>query len=213
MQIISKSVTDKIKVSKGGMMWLSFFLFAGCALQDEGMSPSADHDNNVSKVMNSESTRLAAFGVGADSLKITMNRNFNAHLEGANEIPATGSEGQGEAIFQLNREETEIYYKLNVANTKDITQAHIHCGGANVNGPVVVFLFGFNAEGVNQNGTLAEGKITSEDIIPRDSSAACMDGLATFGALLEHMRSGEAYVNVHTLAFPGGEIRGQIRMK
>jgi hypothetical protein len=29
--------------------------------------------------------------------------------------------------------------------------------------------------------------------------------------LLEAMRSGNTYVNVHTSQYPGGEIRGQIR--
>jgi hypothetical protein len=29
--------------------------------------------------------------------------------------------------------------------------------------------------------------------------------------LVNHMRSGNAYVNVHTLRYPAGEVRGQIR--
>jgi CHRD domain len=76
---------------------------------------------------------------------------------------------------------------------------------------VVVFLFGFVVGGVNQNGVLAEGTITSANIIPRGSSAACMGGLATFENLLERIRNGSVYVNAHTVAFEGGEIRGQIK--
>ncbi|HET9487001.1 MAG TPA: CHRD domain-containing protein [Chryseosolibacter sp.] len=34
--------------------------------------------------------------------------------------------------------------------------------------------------------------------------------MATFEDLVERMRTGGAYVNAHTPAYPGGEIRGQI---
>ena len=38
-----------------------------------------------------------------------------------------------------------------------------------------------------------------------------MTGIS-FEALLEEMRAGTAYVNFHTTAYPGGEIRGQVRL-
>ena len=64
---------------------------------------------------------------------------------------------------------------------------------------------------MTQNGILAEGTITSADIISRPSSAACAGGLATFENLLERIRNGTVYVNAHTVDFEGGEIRGQIK--
>jgi hypothetical protein len=76
---------------------------------------------------------------------------------------------------------------------------------------VVAFLFPFDAAGVTLNGTLVEGTITADDIIPRPDSPACPGGVATFEDLLAKIRSGDAYVNVHTLAFPAGEIRGQFK--
>ena len=73
-----------------------------------------------------------------------------------------------------------------------------------------MFLFGFNAAGVAPNGQLSEGTITNANVIPRPPSPVCPDGVANFDELIERMRSGDAYVNVHTLVFPGGEIRGDI---
>jgi hypothetical protein len=139
-------------------------------------------------------------------------RNFRAHLAGRNEVPPVGpvdTNAQGQAIFQLSKDETELEFKLIVANIEDVTQAHIHCGAAGVNGPVVVFLYGFGPI-VSPNGVLSEGVRTDDNVIPLPDSAACPGGISDFADLVEKIRSGGAYVNVHTVDHPGGEIRGQI---
>jgi hypothetical protein len=203
MKVTLKKIPDRMR--KGKWMLISFFLFAGCMQYDESLTPK-DHQRNSDPTIL-ESTELAK---GAN-IAANKKRVFTAHLSGINEVPAVNSKGAGQAIFKLNKDGTELHYKLIVANTKNITQAHIHCGEPGVNGPVVVFLFGLVPGGVNQNGVLAEGTITASSIIPRTPSAACVEGLMTFEDLLDRMRNGGAYVNAHTLAFPGGEIRGQIR--
>ena len=136
--------------------------------------------------------------------------NFAAPLRGNEEVPAVETHAVGVATFKLNRAETEMQFKLNVANGEGITQAHIHCGPPGVNGPVVVFLFGFVPTGVDNNGTLNEGVITNANVLPRPDSAACPGGVANLGDVVAKMRTGGAYANVHTLDFPGGEIRGGI---
>ncbi len=137
---------------------------------------------------------------------------FTASLKGANERPVpVDTNAAGLARFWLNSDETEIHYKLIVANIDGVTQAHIHCGTPDVAGPVVAFLYGFNAAGVTVNGVLAEGVITQANVIARPSSAACPGGVATLADIIAKMRSGGAYANVHTLAWPAGEERGTIR--
>jgi hypothetical protein len=138
------------------------------------------------------------------------NRNYTASLKGRNEVPAVDSNGQGQAIFHLNEDGTALSYKLIVANIDNVTQSHIHCGTEGVNGPVVAFLFHLMPAGVTVNGVLAEGTITAADIIPRPDSPACPGGIASLADLLAKIESGQTYVNVHTLAWPGGEIRGPI---
>jgi hypothetical protein len=138
-------------------------------------------------------------------------QNFVAPLSGGEEVPPVDTNARGQTLFRLNADETAIDFKLIVANLKDTTQAHIHCGAAGVNGPVVAFLFGLVEDGVTTNGILSQGTVTPADVIPRPDSAACPGGVADFDDLVEKMRSGEAYVNVHTVAHPPGEIRGQIR--
>jgi len=128
--------------------------------------------------------------------------NFVAPLEGAQENPPVATTATGLAKFQLNKAGTAIDYKLIVANIQGVTQSHIHCNGPpGVNGPVSVFLYGFGPV-VSPNGILAQGSIGAV------FTGAC--GINDLNALLAAMRSGNTYVNVHTLAVPSGEIRGQI---
>ncbi|HEX8271766.1 MAG TPA: CHRD domain-containing protein [Longimicrobiaceae bacterium] len=132
--------------------------------------------------------------------------NFGANLSGDEEVPPNDSKGRGHAQFWLSKDGTSLQYKLIVANIENVTQAHIHIAPEGVNGPVVTFLFGFVAGGVTQNGVLAEGTITQANLIARPA----IGFTATMASLLAAMRSGNAYVNVHTVQLPAGEIRGQV---
>jgi hypothetical protein len=135
-------------------------------------------------------------------------KNFGTHLTGDAEVPTTDSKGQGQAIFQLSKDGTEISYKLIVANIENVTQAHIHCcAGPTGTAGVVAWLYpsappSALIEGRSQ-GVLGEGVLTDADVV---------GGLAGGGiaALLEQIRAGLTYVNVHTSQFPPGEIRGQL---
>jgi aldose sugar dehydrogenase len=135
-------------------------------------------------------------------------RNFVAPADGSQEVPPVATRARGQAIFQLSKDGAELSYKLIVANLHNITQAHIHYGAAGVNGPVVAWLY---PEGPPSqliegrfSGVLAEGTITGNDLVND------LEGLP-LSALIDLMMAGEAYVNVHTSQYPGGEIRGQIR--
>ena len=133
--------------------------------------------------------------------------NFVATASGGEEVPANSSRGRGTAVFHLSDDGTTLHYKLIVANIENVTQSHIHIAPKGVNGPVVVFLFGFVAGGVTENGVLAEGDITAANLIARPAIGFG----ATMAELLAAMRSGGAYVNVHTVAVPSGAIRGQVQ--
>jgi hypothetical protein len=155
----------------------------------------------VAGAAGAQMVRFRAFSAG----------NFTAHLTGGEEVPPVATRGTGQAALSVSDDRSEVRYKLLVANVKNMTQAHIHCGAAGVNGPVVVFLFGLVPDGETLNGILAQGSFTAENIIVRPDSAACPGGVADLEGLLAKMEAGMTYVNVHTLQYPGGEVRGQIR--
>lgn len=134
-------------------------------------------------------------------------KNFRAHLSGDQEVPANESIAQGQATFQLSKDGTELSYKLIVANLEDLHMAHIHRAAAGVNGGVVVWLYPAGPPPAmisgTTNGILAEGTIKAANL--RGSLAG-----QPLSTLINEMSAGNTYVNVHTMLFPGGEIRGQI---
>jgi CHRD domain len=142
-------------------------------------------------------------------------RNFVAHLSGRDEVPSNASLAQGQAIFHLSEDGTQLDYKLIAANIDNVVFAHIHLAPAGVNGPVVAFLFGPAAAGSGRfSGVLAQGTITADDLIGPLAGQP-------LSALVDAMLAGNTYVNAHTddgVApagtgpgdLPAGEIRGQI---
>ncbi|MCI0635095.1 MAG: CHRD domain-containing protein [Actinobacteria bacterium] len=129
---------------------------------------------------------------------------FEAKLSGANEVPAVNTQGAGVATIKLVNDRTELRFRLLVKNLTDVVQAHIHLGPAGVNGPVVVFLLHpGEAPPGPFTGLLAEGSATAADLVGPLAGHP-------FSELVDAMLAGNTYVNVHTVAFPAGEIRGQV---
>jgi hypothetical protein len=130
-------------------------------------------------------------------------RTFNAHLTGRNEVPPVATKAQGEATLRLNDGRTSMTYRVNVAGLENATAAHIHSGTRGQNGPIVVTLFSGLKPG-RFSGVLARGTITSANLEGQLAGQP-------LSALVRLIRSGQAYVNVHTQKYPAGEIRGQLR--
>jgi len=142
----------------------------------------------------------ALLGAGSGS-----GRNFSADLTGDQEVPQVSTETVGKAKFHADVDETELRFSVKVKNAEGllgVAGAHIHCAPAGSNGPVVAFLAGSVPGGLG--GTVDfGGTLTDDNVI----NPACG---ATIAELLDSMQDGDTYVNGHSLANPGGEVRGQI---
>jgi hypothetical protein len=110
---------------------------------------------------------------------------ISVKLSGAEEVPPVSTPGSGSGSFRV-AEDGAITGSV---TTKDVqgTMAHIHRGAKGQNGPIIVPL--------DKNGdtyTVPAGrKLTKEQ--------------------LEDLKKGNLYVNVHTNANKGGEVRGQLQ--
>jgi aldose sugar dehydrogenase len=131
--------------------------------------------------------------------------HFGTVLRGAEENPPVTTNAGAVAEFTLESSTTMSYKLWASAPIVAARAAHIHLGAYTQNGPVVVTLFE-DAAGKNfvAGDLIAQGTITAASITARPSFAA------TIASLVERMRQGRAYTNLHTAANPGGEIRGQI---
>src|SRR5207302_11475722 len=116
---------------------------------------------------------------------------YTATLTGANERPtAVSTSATGRAVITVLG--NLVSWKVDVTNIDSIILGHIHHGAVDSAGPVVV---NFNpaATGLALPGTATTGSATVAD------------------SILTEMRTGIAYVNVHTQKNKGGEIRGQLQ--
>jgi hypothetical protein len=140
----------------------------------------------------------------------TPTRNFRAHLSGRDQLPnPVDTEAQGHAIFRFSQDGETLYYKLIVANIEDVTMAHIHVAPAPGQiGPPALWLYPDAPPPLpipdRSDGVLAERVVTADDLV------GPLAGSTDFAGLRQAIAEGRAYVNVHTIAFPPGEIRGVI---
>jgi len=156
-------------------------------------------------------TLISFFVIGSSAwAQAPFGGTFIATLSGAQEVPPEDTLARGQAVVHASADGSELGFQLVVSHLVGVTQSHIHCGPADANGPVAVFLFGFVPGGVDVSGLLAADGITDADVMMLPDSPACPGGVSNLADLLDHMREGNAYVNVHTVANPAGEVRGQL---
>ncbi len=131
---------------------------------------------------------------------------YVAWLSGDEEVPRVATRASGMCSFELTRD--GLKYWLTVDNLENTMMGHIHIGPAGQNGPVTVWLYPAAPPPVQipgvTSGVIGEGTITARNF---------MGPLAgqQLSALITAIEAGNAYCNVHTARFGGGEIRGQIR--
>jgi hypothetical protein len=91
---------------------------------------------------------------------------------------------------------------VKVQHLQDIFAAHIHCAPAGVNGPIGVTLFSGGPVSIDR------GLLVNASFAEPNAGNAC--GWETLADVIDAIASGDTYINIHTLAHPPGEIRGQI---
>ena len=96
----------------------------------------------------------------------------------------------GMGTFNLSPDESQLEVNILFSGlTNTLTAAHLHYGAAGVNGPVAVGIMDF------RSGDTFHGKL---------------DVTGISGSFLDSLDMGRVYVNLHTDAYPAGELRGQL---
>jgi len=143
------------------------------------------------------------------------------------------SDGRGTAKLDLDRNAGTIAYTLTYSNvgttppkTGTVLFAHIHFGKSHDSGGILVFFctnVKFTGTGPTPPScnTDSSGSGTVSGMWTKDNVQAIMGQnvqAGDFDALVDALESNTAYANIHTTsgttpdtAFPGGEIRGQVR--
>jgi hypothetical protein len=132
---------------------------------------------------------------------------FDIHLTGAQQVPAVNTDAFGFAKVRLSEDNSTLSFEVVVCNIANVIASHIHVGAAGTNGLVVLPFFGSSTPFNSTRGcdTLAEGTRTSANLVARPDA-----GINTWTDFINALVAGNTYVNVHTTAHTGGEIRGQL---
>jgi hypothetical protein len=112
--------------------------------------------------------------------------NLKADLKATSEVPPTDSKGTGSVTATFDTTSKKLSWKGSVSGLSGpATAAHFHAGEAGKNGGVVVPISGADKGSFEGSATLTDEQATE-------------------------LMAGKWYVNVHTAANKGGEIRGQV---
>ena len=112
---------------------------------------------------------------------------YKAQLNGAQEVPPVQTQGTGAALVNADPKTGAVSWSVTYAGLSGpAAAAHIHCGaGPGANAGVAVSL------GTNLNSPIqGTGMMTAPQ--------------------MQQLQAGQCYVNIHTAANKGGEIRGQL---
>lgn len=115
---------------------------------------------------------------------------YTAYLKGSNEVPAVTTSALGWGSFNLSKAGHEL--EINVSTdglSGPITGAHLHMAAAGATGGVVEDLSAFVV-----GGSIVNAVITNP-------------------AYISDLQAGNIYINIHTAANPGGEIRDQLSLQ
>jgi CHRD domain len=107
-------------------------------------------------------------------------------LAGSNEVPPVTTSATGTAMVTIGADRS-VKATVTVSGIT-ATASHIHMAAAGANGPVIV---PFAKSGDNAFSAAADAKLTEEQFVA--------------------YKAGKLYVNVHSAANPGGEVRAQLK--
>lgn len=152
----------------------------------------------------------ACFSVAGAAQAATV---YTAALAGSNEVPPNASPGTGQATVTINGDLMTLDVSF-AGLLGETSAAHIHCctpptGNAGV--ATIVPTFPGFPSGVTSGNYLQSFDLTlASSYNPAFITANGGAVPAAQAALLAGLNSGQAYLNIHTSVFPGGEIRGNL---
>jgi len=125
-----------------------------------------------------------AFALASPAMAATV--NLKADLKATSEVPPTDSKGTGSVTATFDTTSKQLSWKGTVSGLSGpATAAHFHAGEVGKNGGVTIPIAGADKGSFEGSATLTD-------------------------AQADDLMGGKWYVNVHTAANKGGEVRGQV---
>ena len=126
------------------------------------------------------------------------------------------TDGTGEFEAKIADDDQSISYELTYSGlSSNVTQAHIHFGNRYTSGGVSLFLCSNLGNGppgtppCPPSPATVTGTLTPASLVG-PAAQGIPAGVAGWPRILEAIRLGVTYANVHTTQYPAGEIRTQL---
>jgi hypothetical protein len=144
--------------------------------------------NNVRRSLVAMTAMAALLGTGCSTMeKMGLGGSKSTtQLTGAQEVPSVSTKASGNSTITV-ADDKSVSGSVTI-DDMSATAAHIHQGGKGENGPVIIPL-----------------TKTSDKVFSVPSTAKLTD--SQYSAF----KAEKLYVNVHSAAHPGGEIRAQLK--
>jgi CHRD domain len=141
---------------------------------------------------------------------------FRCMLDGDKQVPPNNTHGHGFVGLKFTKDARQLVYNVNVNNVDNITAINLYSYGNNTqNASMLLDLLKeakelkvkgddiniTNISPYKEKGTVALGGVTSDDLQGELKGKSLAD-------LIKLMKNGGVYVEVQTIEFPLGEIRG-----
>jgi hypothetical protein len=141
--------------------------------------------------------------------------DIRERLTGYEEDPLVlSTTGTGTFHAWIDESGEQIFYRLSYQDLEgDVTQAHIHFGGRHQSGGISVFLCSnLPAPPAGTPACPRPDGTVSGTLVAADVIGPAAQGIepGAFGELVDAIRAGVTYANVHSTKYEGGEIRAQL---
>jgi len=159
--------------------------------------------------------------VGGAAFAADRGNESTTRLTSAQEVADSPVESEGVARATIAFDAGLTYAKVNLVFSRiegEVTRLHLHCNVAGANGPVAIGLIDSIAPVLDNSDVIAFEGQHIFGILTNEQFPLADDCLATIGRPINNIASlaaaidaGYVYWNLHTDAYPAGEVRGQVR--
>ena len=185
----SNTITIQVNVGTPAAYTISTNTVNGVSFSKSGTFTTSGVQNVVltgtgTPLASGAQTFTVTFGASTCSFVLNFDVTFLATVNGTSEVPTNASAFTGTCVATFNAS-TKILNALITHNVTTPTNGHFHKGAVGVSGPVI---FAFSSL----------------------SSPIIFTSVALDATQEADLNNNLYYANIHTAAFPGGEIRGQL---
>ncbi len=142
---------------------------------------------------------VLVFGNFSTTAKTDDDAIISAHMVGLGEVPPNSSKGVADFRGTISSDGTAITYTLKWSGLTTLPLfSHIHFGPTKVNGCT------------QATSGMATGTIMAADIVGPAAQGIPAAPNGNFADVVRAIRTHNAYANLHTTMFSGGEVRGEV---